>query len=81
MLFLLLFAGVVLLISAVAVWPRVGRLPAAAQPWREYPAGPASDEGVLVARLAAGEITHGQYVAGMERLAGGASPTRLPFTN
>jgi hypothetical protein len=77
MVFLLLFTGAVLLISAVVVWPRVGRLPSAAQPWRAHAAGPASDEGVLVARLTAGEITHGQYVAGMERLAGGSSPTRL----
>ena len=77
MLFLLLFTGAVLLISAVVVWSRVGRLPSAAQPWREYTAAPASDEGVLVARLAAGEITHGQYLAGMEKLAGGSAPTRL----
>jgi uncharacterized membrane protein len=77
MVFLLLFTGAVLLISAVVVWPRVGRLPSAAQPWREHRAGPASDEGILVARLAAGEITHGQYLAGMEKLAGGSSATKL----
>ena len=84
MVFLLVFLLVVMLICAVSVWPRVGRLPAAAQPWRatllelqvaretaDEPPGPdpASAEGVLAAQLIAGDITHLQYADAMERLA------------
>ena len=80
MVFIVVFALVVALICAVSVWPRVGALPLAAQPWRatapELDAGwepaddPGSAEGVLATRLIAGDITHRQYADAMERLAG-----------
>ena len=84
MVFLLVFLLIVGLICGVSVWPRVGRLPAAAQPWRatvlelqvaretsDDPPGddPESAEGVLAAQLIAGDITHLQYANAMERLA------------
>jgi len=77
MVFLLLFFGLVVLISAFVVWPHVGGEPRAARPWREHPPAPVSDEGVLASMLAAGEITHGRYALEMERLAGDAAPARF----
>jgi hypothetical protein len=74
MVFLLGFAVLVLSVCTVAVWSRTVHEPAAARPWRpDVPPPPgevsASSEGVLTAQLAAGDITHDQYVAAMERLA------------
>jgi hypothetical protein len=74
MVFLLAFAVLVLSVSSVAVWSRGVREPAAARPWRAEVAPPpdevaASTEGVLTAQLAAGDITHEQYLQAMERLA------------
>ena len=84
MVFLLIFALIVISICVVSVWPRVGRLPAAAQPWRatllelqvaremadvDPPEDdPASPEGVLADRLIAGEITPHAYAEAMARL-------------
>jgi hypothetical protein len=74
MVFLLGFAVLVLSVCAVSVWSRVLTEPAAARPWRADAKPPpgelsASTEGVLAAQLAAGDITHEQYVRAMERLA------------
>jgi hypothetical protein len=72
MVFLYVFAVIVLSFCAAMVWSRSLREPAAARPWRTTvvtPAEKASAEGVLAAQLTAGDITERQYVLAMERLA------------
>jgi uncharacterized membrane protein len=68
MLFLYGFIVFVLSVCALTVWKRVGQEPQAVRPWRADPDA-SSIEGVLAARLAAGDITDREYVQAMERLA------------
>ncbi|WP_203787286.1 hypothetical protein [Paractinoplanes rishiriensis] len=86
MVFLFLFVFVVMMISALVVWPRVGgKLPVAAQPWRAEAgdgggsaAAPAGWEGVLAAGRIRGEISQRDYVRAMEQLVSGEPSAGLP---
>ena len=75
MIFFFGFTVLVLSVCAVLVWSRVLCEPSAARPWRAEVPTPgevtASLEGVLAAQLAAGDITHNQYLQAMERVAAG----------
>lgn len=71
MVFLLVFALIVMAVSAFTVWSRRVAEPRAARPWRGSDM-PSSVEGVLTAQLTAGDITSDQYVKTMERIAAGS---------
>jgi len=71
MLFLILFVATVVTICMVTVWsrPAVAKDAPSAQPAAERAVEPASLEGVLVAKLLAGEISTTQYQHAIEGLA------------
>lgn len=68
--FIMVMASVLAISCVFALWPRSGAAPTRAAPAAPAPdAPPTSLEGVLVARLCAGEITRRQYALGMQELA------------